>query len=74
MTAKQRQELVDDLQAVAKKHNVSISGCGCCGSPSLDSEGEDGKCLAERIGIYPDHVGIVWFGTPDPEPKEWSIK
>ena len=25
--------LMQDLRAVLKRHNASIGGCGCCGSP-----------------------------------------
>lgn len=27
---------LDELTALSIKHRISIGGCGCCGSPSLD--------------------------------------
>ena len=37
MTYDEREaEFLKELTALTKKHKIQISGCGCCGSPSLD--------------------------------------
>lgn len=28
---------LEELTALSRKHGIKISGCGCCGSPSLTS-------------------------------------
>lgn len=32
------QAALKDLFELCKKHKIKISGCGCCGSPSIDFE------------------------------------
>lgn len=44
---------IKELTALSKKHNVYISGCGCCGSPSVDEGKSDPVC---------DEAGYVFEG------------
>lgn len=59
--------LLRDLFAILKKHNVSLSGCGCCNTPSVG--GLDVVC------IYPDKnlVSVDYYEfnaeTLEPVPK-----
>ena len=29
-------EFLKDLAALSRKHGITITGCGCCGSPALE--------------------------------------
>ena len=35
LAPERRQEFLDDLTTLTRKHRVEISGCACCGSPNL---------------------------------------
>ena len=38
-----------ELSHLTKKYNISIGGCGCCGSPYL-TDLETDECLGEELG------------------------
>lgn len=41
MTKEKVNEFIKELSKLSKKYNIYISGCGCCGSPTLESYMED---------------------------------
>lgn len=44
-TAKKLKALKDELEAILKRYNAELSGCGCCGSPWITLNKEDGTEL-----------------------------
>lgn len=48
ITPDEMDEFLRELSALTRKHKITIGGCGCCGSPFLDSlkDGDgDGKYM-----------------------------
>lgn len=43
--AKKVEDFLTELTELSRKHKISISGCGCCGSPYLDDAERDIKTL-----------------------------
>lgn len=41
-----------DLSALSEKHGLTIGGCGCCNSPSIEPMIVDGSHRDERGGHY----------------------
>ncbi|MCQ2053073.1 MAG: hypothetical protein MJZ03_03975 [archaeon] len=39
--AKKVEDFLTELTELSRKHKISISGCGCCGSPYLDDAERD---------------------------------
>ena len=37
ITRSQMNKFLEELSELTKKYNISINGCGCCGSPYLTS-------------------------------------
>jgi len=51
MTYEEREQLfLEELTKLTHKYRITISGCGCCGSPSLD----DVEDLVDIYSIYTD--------------------
>lgn len=51
-----KREFLKELQALCKKYNVTISGCGCCESPWVEFKDETMECLyadSEKLEITP---------------------
>jgi len=66
LTEDEVNSFLEDLNALTKKHKIVIGGCGCCGSPSLDTlEDYD----VGETGRYHTAGGI--YGKFDPTCLEW---
>ena len=59
MTKEQAEKLFDEFEAelelLCKKYNIDISGCGCCGSPSIsydDYKDKNEFYSRDNIGCY----------------------
>lgn len=58
-----------ELEALSRKYKIQISGCGCCGSPSLFDLQE--KELAPEAG-YAMPCGRSDFGWTYPGEYSWN--
>jgi len=65
MTNNERAFIVE-LEQLSRKYNVYITGCGCCGSPSVD-ESSDPMAGLEAGYIYEGHLEWV-----EPEQFGWD--
>ena len=43
ITKEEVSKFMVELEALSRKHNIVIGGCGCCGSPFLYREGSMGR-------------------------------
>lgn len=61
---------VIELEALTRKHKIAITGCGCCGSPSLASfEGD----IPPEAGYGSTECDLHWIeGKDDYYYKQYS--
>jgi hypothetical protein len=62
LTQERIKAFLGDLSELSIKHGITIGGCGCCGSPSLDDWG------ASCVGHYfseEDGQNVGWESTLD---------
>jgi hypothetical protein len=54
LTKEQIEAFLTELTELSRKYGITIGGCGCCGSPSLDELSEK-----EKNGkyVYSDNIG-----------------
>ena len=60
MKEEQRQFL-KELAELTKKYGIVISGCGCCGSPSLEQTSDDGKYYADGFDSEGNALTITYM-------------
>lgn len=59
-TDKERAFLLE-LTALSRKHNIVVSGCGCCGSPSLAER----DCSNAEAGYGTKNCDVEWMSPGD---------
>ncbi len=63
-----KQEFLNELTALTKKYKISIDGCGCCGSPALNSieiVSEDSKYVLGRNKSYQGEDNLLFLQPGD---------
>lgn len=63
-TDKERAFLIE-LTALSRKHNIVVSGCGCCGSPYL----VEADCSDLEAGYGSGNCVVEWMS---PESSHWD--
>lgn len=59
--AARRRAFMLELRELTIKHGISIGGCGCCGSPSLDYEADTSDERAGYACCEGDSEELTWL-------------
>lgn len=59
-TEKEREFLIG-LEALTRKTGIRVFGCGCCGSPSLDTA----DITSEKSGYGQGFADVTWIDESD---------
>lgn len=63
-----RQAFLNDLTQLSLRYKLVISGCGCCGSPSINTMSDDPRHKVMPGGHYVFTDQLEWKNPVDPEP------
>jgi hypothetical protein len=69
LTREREADFLADLTALSRKHGIVVTGCGCCGSPSLVEAGSDDYAVDGHYSTDTDsRLDFDWVTSQPPPP------